>query len=135
MLRATWREPSDRTIRNFRIVASRSSSPEEKTFPRCSLMVRTSTSNSSAIRRCVSQIVSSSYRVSMLESSSCAVKIRNSAVLDPDDDSPAELAGSVPLTCRSNMVLRGGQKKDLCELYLLRAGSDGSCGGGRVVWT
>ena len=49
-----------RTTRNLRIVACRSSSPEEKTLPRCLLTVRTSTSNSSAISFCVSQTASSS---------------------------------------------------------------------------
>ena len=46
------------TIRNFRIVASVLSSSLAKMFFRCSLTVRTSTPNSSAMSFCDSQMVS-----------------------------------------------------------------------------
>jgi len=53
-----------RTIRKFRIVPSRSSSPSSYTFPMCSLTVRRSFPKSLAIRFCVSHTVSPSNRTS-----------------------------------------------------------------------
>ena len=57
-------------VRKFRITAFWSNSLELKMFFNCSLIVRTSTSNSSAISFWVSQIFSSSYRISKLVSTS-----------------------------------------------------------------
>ncbi len=50
-------------------------------LPKCSLTVRTSTSNNAAISFWVSQTVSFSTRTSMPSSPACRVKMRNSVVL------------------------------------------------------
>src|ERR1035441_4210407 len=62
MSRSTSRAPSRRTIRNFRIVACPSISPSSKMFWRCSLTVRTSFGNNSAMSAWLNQSVSSTKR-------------------------------------------------------------------------